>query len=102
VQKIPEFVRQAGRKPVEFQPYRVEDFEAAHSPAYVKGILSCTLKNGFGTLDPEINRALHYSNASLGAAVQFTLDHGGVAVQHPKDSITRITTIAMVIAPLMA
>ena len=79
VQKIPEFVRQAGRKPVEFQPYRVEDFEAAHSPVYVKGILSCTLKNGFGTLDPEINQALHYSNASLGAAVQFTLDHGGVA-----------------------
>lgn len=79
VQKIPEFVRQAGRKPMEFLPYRVQDFETAHSPAYVKGILSCTLKNGFGTLDPEINQALHYSNASLGAAVQFTLDHGGVA-----------------------
>ena len=78
VQKIPDFVRQAGRKPVDFFPYRIEDFEAAHSPAYVKGILSCTLKNGFGTLDPEINQALHYSNASLGAAVQFTLDHGGI------------------------
>ena len=67
MQKIPEFVRQAGRKPVEFQPYRVEDFEAAHSPAYVKGILSCTLKNGFGTLDSEINQALRYPNACLGA-----------------------------------
>ena len=79
VQKIPEFVRQAGRKPMEFLPYRVQDFETAHSPAYVKGILSCAIKNGFGTLDPEINQALHYSSASLGAAVQFTLDHGGVA-----------------------
>ena len=79
VQKIPEFVRQADREPVEFLPYRTEDFETAHGPAFVKGVLSGTVKNGFGTMDPEINQALHYSNASMGAAAQYVLDHGGVA-----------------------
>jgi acetoin utilization deacetylase AcuC-like enzyme len=79
VQKIPEFVRQADREPVEFLPYRTEDFETAHGPAFVKGVFSGTVKNGFGTMDPEINQALHYSNASMGAAAQYVLDHGGVA-----------------------
>ena len=79
VQKIPEFVRQADREPVEFLPYRTEDFETAHGPAFVKGVLSGTVKNGFGTMDPEINQALHYSNASMGAAAQYVLDHGGIA-----------------------
>lgn len=79
VQKIPEFVRQADREPMEFLPYHTEDFETAHEPAFVKGVLSGTMKNGFGTMDPEINQALHYSNASMGAAMKYVLDHGGVA-----------------------
>jgi hypothetical protein len=52
---------------MEFLPYRTEDFETAHEPAFVNGVLSCTIRNGFGTMDLEINQALQYSNAALGA-----------------------------------
>ena len=79
VQKIPEFVRQAGRKPFVFDPYQSTDFFAAHDPDFVRDVLACKTYNGFRTLDPEINTALHYSNASMGAAVQHVLEHGGIA-----------------------
>jgi len=79
VQKIPEFVRQADRKPLEFDPYQTTDFFSAHDPDFVRDVLACKTPNGFRTLDSEINKALHYSNASMGAAVQHVLLHGGIA-----------------------
>ena len=79
VQKIPEFVRKSGRKPFVFDPYQSTDFFAAHDSDFVRDVLACMTYNGFRTLDPEINTALHHSNASMGAAVQPVLQHGGIA-----------------------
>ncbi len=79
VQKIPEFVRQSARLPTAFEPYQESDFWLAHSRNFVSDVLLCKTNNGFGTKDAQINQALHYSNASLWAAAQHVLTHGGVA-----------------------
>ena len=68
IQKLPEFVRQSGRKALGFKPFKLEDLCMAHSPQYVNDVLSLKTANGFNTRDPEINVALHYANASLWTA----------------------------------
>lgn len=83
IQKIPVFVAQSGRTPVTFAPFTNEDFALAHNPAFVEGIFGMRTRNGFGTKDESINKALRYSSASLWAAVDGVLRPGNGA---PTDS----------------
>ncbi len=46
-------------------PVSVADFERVHSPAFVRGILSCAPANGFGDQDPEVVKSLPYTCGSL-------------------------------------
>jgi len=65
IQKIPVFVAQSGGTPVPFAPFTNGDFALAHNPAFVEGIFGMRTRNGFGTKDESINKALRYSSASL-------------------------------------
>ena len=79
VQKIPLFVEQSQRTSLMFEPFVEEDLWQAHSLTFVNDVLTCKIKNGFGTKDDEINRALLYSNASLWHALNHVIKNGGVA-----------------------
>jgi acetoin utilization deacetylase AcuC-like enzyme len=79
IQKLPAFVEGAKRKPIEPKPFTEEDFALAHAPRYVKNIMSLKTSNGFGTRSASINQALAYSNASLWAAAEHVVTHGGLA-----------------------
>ena len=82
VSKIPAFIRQSvdyGAVHSDFEPYGAADFEEAHAPEYVRGVLNNVAPNGFGTIDPELTNSLLYSNAGHWAATRHVLQHGGVA-----------------------
>ena len=80
VNKIPEFIRQSAADVCsDFEPYTATDFEEAHDREYVKGVLSNSAPNGFGTIDPELTRSLLYSNAGHWAAARHALRSTGVA-----------------------
>mgnify|MGYP001089396722 CR=1 FL=1 len=60
---------------VEPCPVSVEDLSRVHSPAFVKGILSCDLFNGFGDQEPEVAKSLPYTcGAMLDAARMATAE----------------------------
>ncbi len=60
-------------------PVSPEDFELAHDPAYVRGVLSCRLRNGFGDTHAAVARSLPYTTGSLLDGAGHVLAHGGIA-----------------------
>jgi acetoin utilization deacetylase AcuC-like enzyme len=79
IQKLPAFVKGANRQVIEPVPFTEEDFSLAHEATYVQKILNLMTSNGFGTRSASINQALAYSNASLWAAADHVITHGGLA-----------------------
>lgn len=62
---------------VEPQPVSEADFCRAHDPAFVKGILSSRISNGFGNTSPEVAASLPWTTGSLVSAARYVLEHGG-------------------------
>ena len=60
-------------------PVSPEDFELAHDPAYVRGVLSCRLRNGFGDTHAAVARSLPFTTGSLLDGAGHVLAHGGIA-----------------------
>ncbi|MEW6282860.1 MAG: hypothetical protein AB1758_29885 [Candidatus Eremiobacterota bacterium] len=56
-----------------FEPASREDLCRAHDPAYVDGVLSCRIDNGFGNRLPEVADSLPYTSGSLLAAARAAL-----------------------------
>ncbi len=73
IQKIPVFIAQSGRDPIGFEPFTDDDFAVAHDPQFVANVFGLRTRNGFGTMDENLNHALRYSSASLWAAVSHVL-----------------------------
>ncbi|NDB72600.1 MAG: hypothetical protein EB033_08750, partial [Proteobacteria bacterium] len=74
IQKIPAFIAQSGRDPIGFEPFTDDDFAVAHDPEFVANVFGLRTRNGFGTMDENLNHALRYSSASLWAAVSHVLE----------------------------
>jgi len=79
IDKLSAFIEGAKRPTVEPEPFEPSDYLLAHDDDYVRGILTLRTLNGFGTRSESINRALSYSNASMWAATEHVLKHGGLA-----------------------
>jgi acetoin utilization deacetylase AcuC-like enzyme len=58
-----------------FEPAATETLYAAHSKAYVDGVLSCQRSNGFGTKSPNIAASLRYTTGSMIAAATHVLSN---------------------------
>lgn len=63
-----------------FAPVTKETLCLAHDPAYVAGVLSCTLPNGFGNKNPEVAESLKYTVGSMVAAAKHALEYRTVAI----------------------
>jgi acetoin utilization deacetylase AcuC-like enzyme len=61
---------------VSFEPATPEDLALAHDPAYVTGVLSRELPNGFGNLLAEVAHSLPYTTGAMLAAAQHALKQG--------------------------
>jgi acetoin utilization deacetylase AcuC-like enzyme len=59
-----------------FHPVTREQLYRAHDAAFVDGVLSLKLANGFSNRDSEVAAALPYTSGSLLAAARHALDHG--------------------------
>jgi acetoin utilization deacetylase AcuC-like enzyme len=71
--KIPEFVRQSGRSPIQPPGLEASALYAAHDRRYVNGVMDGTVVNGFGNTDLELARYALGSVASLVGAVEHVL-----------------------------
>lgn len=71
--KIPTFVQQSGRFPVQPPDLEVAALYAAHDRGYVTGVMDGTTPNGFGSKDLELARYALASVASFDAAVDHVL-----------------------------
>ena len=58
-----------------FEPATMDELYAAHSKAYVDGVLSCQRSNGFGTRSPQIAASLRYTTGSMMAAAMYVLSN---------------------------
>jgi acetoin utilization deacetylase AcuC-like enzyme len=58
-----------------FRPLDERDFYAAHDRAYVRGVFSLAVANGFGTHSQEVAESLGYTNGSMVAAALHALEH---------------------------
>jgi acetoin utilization deacetylase AcuC-like enzyme len=58
------------------EPVSEMDFCLAHDAAYVRGILSAELPNGFGNASPEVARSLPFTTGAMVAAARSALDRG--------------------------
>lgn len=61
------------------EPVKLEDFEAAHDPDFVQGILNCKLENGFGNKSQLIANSLYWTSGSALSAAKDVLQTGTVA-----------------------
>lgn len=78
--KIPEFVRQSGRFPIQPPDIGASTLYVAHDRRYVNGVMDGTIPNGFGNTDPELARYALGSVASFVGAVDHALrSHSPVA-----------------------
>lgn len=61
------------------QPLAVtrSELAMAHSPQFVADILDGRIRNGFGTISPEVNASLPYTTGALLTAARWALDDGG-------------------------
>jgi acetoin utilization deacetylase AcuC-like enzyme len=60
-------------------PAAREQLCLAHDPAYVAGVLNCTIRNGFGGLQPDVAASLPYTTGAMLAAAQAAIENGAVA-----------------------
>lgn len=80
LRKIPEYVRQSGRKPEsDFDPMTNYDLATAHSMRYVERVFNLEESNGFGNYRSDVNDTLRYSVASFNAAADRAFVSGKVA-----------------------
>lgn len=63
------------------KPSRVsfEDLCRAHDPAYVRGVLQCSISNGFGTNSADVVESLRYTNGAMMDAARDAAVYGGFA-----------------------
>jgi acetoin utilization deacetylase AcuC-like enzyme len=71
--KIPEFVRQSGRFPIQPSDLEASALYVAHDRRYVNGVMDGTIVNGFGNTDLELARYALGSVASLVGAAEHAL-----------------------------
>lgn len=72
----------AHRLPIEamdFEPVTEADLCSVHEPAYVRGVLSLALPNGFGTRSEAVAESLRWTSGSFAAAALHAFQSGGVA-----------------------
>jgi acetoin utilization deacetylase AcuC-like enzyme len=60
----------------DFAPASELDLCLAHDPVYVRGILGCTLPNGFGNHSPQVAGSLPYTTGAMMAAARTALLSG--------------------------
>lgn len=58
-----------------FEPVTEKQIIRAHESAFVKGVLSCTLANGFGNRDRKVADSLAFTSGSMLAAAEHALLH---------------------------
>lgn len=63
---------------IEQAPATIEEFMLAYDEEFVKGILSCKIKNGFGNMSPDVARSLPYTTGAMLSAARYVLKHGGI------------------------
>ena len=64
---------------VEPEPVSARDLALAHDPDYVRDVLACRHRNGFGNLSRSVADSLPYTTGSLVSAVKHVLEQGGAA-----------------------
>lgn len=57
-------------------PVTLADFDRAHDPAFVRGVLACEIDNGFGTRHESVAKALPYTSGSMLSAARHVLATG--------------------------
>lgn len=75
-QELAELLKQYdGIEFIEPQPLSIDDFKLCHDPAYVDGVMSLQLENGFGSRSQAICDSLPYTNGAMyDAALAATID----------------------------
>lgn len=58
-----------------FEPASVETIALAHDPRFVRGVLDCTIQNGFGNRNADVAASLPFTSGSLLAAAEFSMLH---------------------------
>lgn len=64
---------------VDFEPATPEQLSLAHDPAYVRGVLSGRIDNGFGNRSAAVAASLPYTSGAMLAAAREALTNGQVA-----------------------
>ena len=62
------------------QPVSREQFNLAHDPDYVAGILNCTIANGFGNRSADVAKSLSWTSGAMLSAAKEALKNERVAV----------------------
>lgn len=65
---------------VEPEPVTVDQLCLAHDRKYVKGVLSCELKNGFSNRDEAVAKSLPYTSGAMPCAAREALKNGKVSI----------------------
>lgn len=55
---------------IEPEPVSIDDIKACHDPAYVDGVMSLQLENGFGTISQSVVDSLPYTNGAMYTAAK--------------------------------
>lgn len=63
---------------VSFEPATRNQLCLAHDPAFVEGVLSCEIDNGFGNCDPTVAASLPFTTGSMIAAATYAVENGEV------------------------
>ncbi len=79
---VEDWQRRFGRRVTfaSFEPVTRQDFYRVHDRAYVDGVLSLQIANGFGTRQPEVVEALRYTSGSMRGAALAAWRGGGITV----------------------
>lgn len=60
---------------MDFKPATEDELCLAHDPAFVSGILNCSIANGFGNTSESIAFSLPYTTGSMLAAARYAVEH---------------------------
>ncbi len=67
--------RQINAEICSFEPVSAETIALAHDPRFVRGVLDCTIQNGFGNKNADVAASLPYTSGSLVAAAEHAVLH---------------------------
>jgi hypothetical protein len=73
---------------VEPEPVTVQELCLAHDAEFVRDVLACRQRNGFGNLSRAVADSLPYTTGSLVSATRHVFAHGGAACSPRAGSIT--------------